>query len=366
MKVGYLITGLGVGGAEKHLLKLLPKLPFKKFVVSLTQNNRIGKLIQKKGIKVYYLNLNLVNAPLELIKLIKIFKKEKPEIIDTYLIHSNLIGRFIGKFLGIKVLNSVRNNYSYSKIYSNLDKYTSNLVDLYLPNSKALKKYLKSINIPNSKINVIPNGVDLRDYSKKYNRSNYRKILKIPIKNKVIINVARFVPQKNQELIIVSFKKYIQKNPNSHLIFVGNGPTLNYCKQLVKTQQIPNVKFLKNRKDVDHLLNMSDIFVLASIREGMSNALLEAMYFRKYCIVSNISENTILINSKCGKTFNLKNPEELIENLSIQTTKQKNYAINAHNKVKTKFNFKYTVLKYIKLIDQLTSFKNLNTTEYYV
>ena len=53
MKVGYLITGLGVGGAEKHLLKLLPKLPFEKFIVCLTQNNRIGKLIQKKGIKVY-------------------------------------------------------------------------------------------------------------------------------------------------------------------------------------------------------------------------------------------------------------------------------------------------------------------------
>jgi len=349
MKVGYLITGLGTGGAEKHLLKLLPELPNKKFIVSLTKNNQIGKLIEKKGIKIYYLNLNLVNAPVELIKLINIFKKEKPEIIDTYLIHSNLIGRFIGKFLGIKVLNSVRNNYSYSKVYSRLDKYTSRLVDLYLPNSKALKSYLKSINIPNSKIKFIPNGVDITEYSKKYNRPNYRKKLKIPLKSKVIINVARFVPQKNQELVIDGFQKHLHKNPDSYLLFVGEGPTLNYCKQLVKSKKISNIKFLKNRKDVDHLLNMSDIFVLASIREGMSNALLEAMYFGKCCIVSNIPENKVLIDKYCGLTFS--NPESLgksLDKCDIKTIK--NLGNKAKSKVLKEYSMKRIRKQYLGVI----------------
>lgn len=307
MKIGYLITGLGTGGAEKHLLKLLPNVPNEKFIVSLTKNNSIGKLIQKKGIKVYYLNLNLINAPFELIKLFEIFKKEKPKIIDTYLIHSNLIGRVIGKLLRIKVLNSVRNNYSYSKIYSMLDKYTSNLVDVYTPNSKALLPYLRSINVPKSKIKILPNFIDPKDYSKKYSRSTYRKKFKIPLRNKVILNVARFVPQKNQKIIISAFNEYNKKNSDSTLIFVGDGPTLNSCRQLVKYLKLKNVKFLKNRKDVDHLLNMSDIFVLASTREGMSNALLEAMYFGKYCIVSNIPENKALIDKSCGSTFSNAN-----------------------------------------------------------
>ena len=340
MKIGYLITGLGTGGAEKHLLKLLPKTTHKKFVVSLTQNKETGRLIRKQGIKVYYLNLNLINAPLELIKLLKIFKKENPAVIDTYLIHSNLIGRFIGKLLGIKVLNSVRNNYTYSKIYSMLDKYTSRLVDVYTPNSKALLPYLQKINVPKSKIKIINNFIDPSEYSKKYSRSNYRKKLKIPRENKVIINVARFVPQKNQKMIISAFNEYNKKNSKSNLLLVGDGPTLKSCKNLAKSLKLKNVKFLKNRNDIDHLLNASDIFVLASKREGMSNALLEAMYFGKCCIVSNIPENKVLIDKYCGLTFS--NPDSLSKSLDkcdIKTIK------NLGNKAKSKVLKEYSVKK---------------------
>ena len=336
MKIGYLITGLGTGGAEKHLLKLLPKTTHKKFVVSLTQNKETGRLIRKQGIKVYY--LNLINAPLELIKLLKIFKKENPAVIDTYLIHSNLIGRFIGKLAGIKVLNSVRNNYAYSKIYSMLDKYTSRLVDVYTPNSKALLPYLKKINVPKSKIKIINNFIDPSEYSKKYSRSNYRKKLKIPRENKVIINVARFVPQKNQKMIISAFNEYNKKNSKSNLLLVGDGPTLKSCKNLAKSLKLKNVKFLKNRNDIDHLLNASDIFVLASKREGMSNALLEAMYFGKCCIVSNIPENKVLIDKYCGLTFS--NPDSLSKSLDkcdIKTIK------NLGNKAKSKVLKEYSM-----------------------
>jgi glycosyltransferase involved in cell wall biosynthesis len=76
---------------------------------------------------------------------------------------------------------------------------------------------------------------------------------------------------------------------------------------------------------------MSDIFVLASIREGMSNALLEAMYFRKYCIVSNIPENKALIDNSCGLTFsNSKSLTNLLNNCNKKTIK------NLGNKAKSK------------------------------
>ena len=62
MKICFLITGLGTGGAENHLLKLVPRLKkYDKFIISLTNLDSVGKKIEKKGVKVYYLGFNKFN-----------------------------------------------------------------------------------------------------------------------------------------------------------------------------------------------------------------------------------------------------------------------------------------------------------------
>ncbi|MBW3020953.1 hypothetical protein KY334_06665, partial [Candidatus Woesearchaeota archaeon] len=138
MKLGIVITGLGTGGAENHLLKVLPKLKIPLFVVSLTNLNDIGKELENKGIKVYYLGLNKFNLLSVIKKYKNILRKEKPSVIDTYLIHANIFGRLFTP-RKIKLINSVRgdyfnrNDFKFSKIVKFFDKITRKRVDLWAP-----------------------------------------------------------------------------------------------------------------------------------------------------------------------------------------------------------------------------------------
>ena len=99
MNICFLITGLGMGGAERYLLNLLPKVKYNKFIISLTNLNDYGKELEKSGIKIYYLGLNEItgiNLPLVIMRFRRVIKHEKPDVLDTYLIHANLFGRVFG------------------------------------------------------------------------------------------------------------------------------------------------------------------------------------------------------------------------------------------------------------------------------
>ena len=340
MKIGYIITGLGTGGAENHLLKVLPNLNNRKFIISLTKNNTVGKLIQKKGIKVYYLNMNRFNFPAEIIKLFKILKKEKPDILDSYLIHANLLTRVISKFMKIPNINSVRNDYSYSKFYTVADRITSSMVDIYAPNSKALLNYLKKIKINKSKINILNNIIDESEFK---NLKNLRKKYDINKSSKVFISVARFVKQKNHKMIIESFQDYNRNEKNSFLFLLGDGKLLKEYKKKYKSK---NIIFTGRVDNVKDFLYSSDTFILASSREGMSNALLEAMYLGLNCIVSNIPQNTELIDKNCGYIF--KNKSNLIKLLS----KENKFGKNAKKKIQSLYNLKDFKSKYEEVISK--------------
>ena len=109
----------------------------------MTNLNDLEKEISAKGIRIYFLGLHKYNFLKIILKFKEIINKEKPDILDTYLIHSNIFGRIFGKIFGIKIIiNSVRNDYSDLKIYNFIDKYTRWLVDKYVPNSQALVDYL--------------------------------------------------------------------------------------------------------------------------------------------------------------------------------------------------------------------------------
>ncbi|MGM5479825.1 MAG: glycosyltransferase, partial [Nanobdellota archaeon] len=139
MKLGVLITGLGTGGAENHLLKVLPRVSFEVFVVSLTDDDDTGKVLEEKGVRVYYLGLKRFNLCKVILRFRKVLRRERPEVLDTYLIHANLFGRVFGRMFGVKrIVNSVRNDYSDLKCLNFFDRVTQRLVDVYVPNSQAL------------------------------------------------------------------------------------------------------------------------------------------------------------------------------------------------------------------------------------
>lgn len=316
MKVCFLITGLGIGGAERHLLNIVPKLKFNKFIISLTNLRDYGNELEKKGIKIYYLGLNEItgiNLPLIILRFRKIINREKPDIIDTYLIHANLFGRVFGKLFGIKkIISSMRSDYTRFKIFKFLDKYTQNFVDLYILNSNALYNYIhKNNRVPIKKIKIIPNGIDVEKIYGSLDRNyDIRNELGLSKESFIISFVGRLIKDKNISTLIKAME-FI--NGNISLLIIGDGPERKNLMKLTKKINLDNcIFFLGKRNDIFNIINSSNVFVLPSIREGMSNALLEAMTLKKICIVSNISQNRELIEDNYnGLVFNPMNEREL-------------------------------------------------------
>lgn len=357
MKICFLITGLGIGGAEKCLLDRVPKFKFNKFIISLTNYNKIGKEIERKGVKVYYLGLNKYNLPLVISRFGKIIKNEKPDILDTYLIHANLFGRIFGRIFGIKrIISSVRNDYSGFRLISFLDRFTQNFVKLYIINSIGLLHYVfEKINIPLTKIKIIPNGINLEELNDKVNKNyNVRKELGLKENTFIGVCVARLYKQKNISTLIRAIKLV---DRNIFLIIVGEGPERKNFEKLSGKLNLKNqVFFLGLRKDVLNIVNSSNVFILPSLREGMSNALLEAMALKKCCIVSDIPQNRELIKNRFnGITFNKKNERDLAKKIEIAYKNQNLEPLKqeAYKLIKKKYQNKNLIKKYEKVIEEI-------------
>ncbi len=296
MKVLHLITGLGMGGAERMLSKIVPLLNNENIVVSLTTNGVFGKKLEEKKIRVYTLDLTVKTLPLAILKFRRIILKEKPDIINSYLIHSNLFARIFGRLFGVKrIICSVRNKHIDKPFLMFLDRITKKLVDVYTPNSETVAKYIiEKQGIPKDKVIVIPNGIRMERFKVKVDRKQKRKELKIKTKH-LISCIAKFEQQKGHEYLLKAVAQ-IKRNDFT-LVLVGDGHLFNDMKSLSKSLGIKDkVRFLGKRMDVVEILKASDFTVLPSLYEGMSNVILEAMACKCPILTTNIPENIELVN----------------------------------------------------------------------
>lgn len=280
LKVLHLIRSLNRGGCEQMLLRTLPHLP--QFSHHILTIDRPGELTGE------FRNLGISVTPLiSFLNLKKDLKNIQPDVIITYLFHADLVGRvFITPFTRYKVVPFLRTTYNSTRYLPAriFEWLTKPLVSHYLANSQAVKDYYVShLGVASKKITVIPNAIDQKSFSSVSRDLKLRRSLGISDSDFVFICVANFHPNKGHLYLLKAFKDLSALKPSLKLLLVGNGKTRH---------QFPSkVVHLGSRKDVPQLLKISDAFVLPTLFEGMSNAILEAMAIGLPVITTNIPEN---------------------------------------------------------------------------
>ena len=100
IKIIHIITGLGDGGAEHTLYKICKYDNLNNhIVISLKGSDKYSTLLKKIGIKVYHLEMNFLSIR-KFIYLLKLLKFLDGNIIQTWLIHGDLIGGLAAKLAG--------------------------------------------------------------------------------------------------------------------------------------------------------------------------------------------------------------------------------------------------------------------------
>lgn len=200
----------------------------------------------------------------------------------------------------------------FSNIYlSTIGKFTLESADMIISYTEVEKKYLIGLGIPEKKIRVIHNGIDVELFSPVDE--------KIERENKQILWVGRFVPGKGVEYLIEAINILAKKHHNFRLLMIGKGPMENIIKQKIQDFNLENritiQKFIPN-SELPKIYQNSDIFVLPSLEEGVPRTILEAMSCGIPVVCSNLPQLVNII-SDGGFLIPTKDPETLADKVSI-------------------------------------------------
>jgi len=309
IRIVHIITGLGSGGAENMLYKLLKYSDKSKYyheVISLMDEGVIGKRIRDEGVKIHSLNVSKANIFKSILYARRICKDF--DIINTWLYHADLFGFVIAKLLlkkkliwNIRHSNLDKNaNKSRTLMIVKINSLLSKFVDYITYNSNKAYETHKMNGYINNKYNIIPNGFELDKFKFiSSNRKETRAKLNISNEEKVLITVGRWDIQKDYYTLFKAVNELAMKITDFKLLMVGTN--LDYSnKELLelvsKYNLMDNILLLGKRDDIPELLSAADIYLSSSLGESFSNAIGEAMACALPCIVTDVGDSRIMVD----------------------------------------------------------------------
>lgn len=152
--------------------------------------------------------------------------------------------------------------------------------------SESLKNDTYANFVIKNEIEVIPNFIDLKRFTKK-DKNHFRQLI-APNGERILIHTSNFRKVKRVQDVIYVFKNVRDKMP-CKLLLVGDGPERNYVESICRSiGYCDDIRFLGKQEAVEELLAIADLFILPSEKESFGLAALEAMA----CEVPVISSNT--------------------------------------------------------------------------
>ncbi|MDU2407894.1 MAG: glycosyltransferase [Acinetobacter junii] len=301
MKILYLITGLGGGGAEKVVADLADQMSQRGYEVKIAYlKGAVVVRPEDQSIELIYLGLeSLMDAKKAYQSYKQLLMSFSPDVLHAHMVHANIFARISRIFFPIpKLICTAHSNNEGGRIRMIAYRLTHFLADLTTNVSKVASLSFEQLKaVPSGGIETIYNGIDLERFSFKEDiRFQIRKALGINSDVKMFLAVGRFHEAKNYPLLIESFHQFIKENQSSDnkvdvkLLIAGEGDERQLIEKLIMKYNLENIILLLGRRDdIPQLMNAADFFVLSSSYEGFGLVVAEAM-----------CSNTFVIATDCG------------------------------------------------------------------
>lgn len=325
MKILQVITSLEVGGAEKLIVDIVPRLIEKGHIVDVVLFNgsttKFTKEIERHPCKIYKFSKNgSVYNPLHIIKLIKIMRKY--DIVHTHNTSPQIfvaIANILCKKKIITTEHSTTNRRRNIKWFKPIDfwmysQYKS-IISISDKATEKLKLYLPKLK---TKIVTIYNGVDINKF---HNSKEDTKLSKNKKKFTAVM-VAGLRPEKDQDTLIKAMN--LLPKEKYELWIIGDGERRNYLENLVKELELTNnIYFLGIRTNIAEILHTADVIIMSSHYEGLSLSSIEGMAVNKPFIASDV-DGLREITKDAGILFEHGNAQQLAD-IIIKLCEDKKY-----------------------------------------
>jgi glycosyltransferase involved in cell wall biosynthesis len=316
-RIAFCITELDVGGAEKTLVQLVRQLDRSEWeprVYCLGPWAPLASVLQDDGIPVRCFDaVHLWDAPRIVWQLRSALAEFRPEILQTFLFHANILGRLAGAWAGVPHrLSGIRVAERRSSLYGLVDQCTNFLVEKNVCVSRGVADYCEQVvGLPARKTVVIPNGVEVERFATA--RAIDWTTVGLPRDAVVWLTIARLEPQKGLTDLLVAAAILHRTRPDVWFVIVGEGPDrLALEQQAARQPGGDRVRFLGRRDDVPELLQGATGLVLSSRWEGMPNVVLEAMAAGKPVVTTEVEGTAeLMAQGDTGLRVPVANPEAL-------------------------------------------------------
>jgi glycosyltransferase involved in cell wall biosynthesis len=311
-KILHVITSLGNGGAEAVLSRLIEADSMcgnSHHVISLTDRGIYAERVEAMGVSVYTLGFPRGRITLSgLFKLFRILKLLKPDVVQTWMYHADLVGGVIARLAGIRAI-------SWGIRHANLDPahnsggtlrvvrlcaFLSSLVPRQIVSCSAQATRLhQAIGYRADKFLQIPNGYNMDRFKPDaIARSLARAELGITKDAFVFGIVARFDTQKDHQNLVDALGLLKRRGFEFTCLFVGvemdaaNETLSGWIKQAGVADR---VALLGPRSDIPAIMNAVDVNVLSSLGEAFPNVLAEAMACGTPCVTTDVGDAAVIV-----------------------------------------------------------------------
>jgi glycosyltransferase involved in cell wall biosynthesis len=322
-KICHLVVADGISGAENHLLKLVPNLNREKYDVHLVVMSPFFQVYDDflrhcPDLRVIFVPLGRKMNPLNLLRLLRLFNRERYDLLHTHNSRADVYGILAGKMAGVKILMTSIHGYQRYDEINPLFKIRGWILrtfsDRIITISDALKDLIsENEGIDKKKMDTVYYG--LEPLNLEGNGKTVREEFHLDPDAPLLVDVGRLIPVKGHDTLIQALKRIVPSFPKVRLFIVGDGVLKEELKDLVRKLRLEdNVVFTGYRKDVPRFMREGDLFVFPTLGEGFGLVLLEAMAFKKPVVATRVmSIPEIVEDGKSGLLVSPRHPEELAE-----------------------------------------------------
>jgi glycosyltransferase involved in cell wall biosynthesis len=314
IKVLHIITGLNQGGAESILSSLVLATlgDVHHTVVSMLDDGVYGGRLRDQGVRVEALNMKRGKVTLApVLALRHILKTARPDVVQTWMYHANLLGGIVAKLTGC-------DNIIWGIHHSNLDSGRNKAVTIQIARFCALvsrwvpaaiaccsseaTRLHQSLGYRRDKFRIIPNGYDLACFRPdEVLRTRLRAEFGVGDNELLLGLVGRWDPQKDHANLFGALSHLAKGGMHFRCILVGSNMT-NTNKGLLaliaNTGLQEQIIMAGPRTDIPAIMNGLDIHVLSSMGEAFPNVVAESMACGTPCVTTNVGDAAIIVGNR--------------------------------------------------------------------
>lgn len=290
MKILFVITGLGVGGAEHMVLNLAHQL------VNTGHHVEIAYLKGQPQLKphpsIHLTNLGLTNVwalPQALKRLKQRIQQGQFDVVHAHLFHAILMSRCVRVFTPFYLISTAHSKDIGGQFRAYLYRFTDRWSDLNTNVSQeATQHFIEQHAFSTDKSKTVVNGIDTNHFCFSESDRYMMRTLHHIGSEKVCIAIGRFNTAKDYPNLIHAFKQVHAKHRAVKLYIIGDGILRSEIEQLIIDLNLSEVIFLMGvQHNIVQWLNMSDLLILSSAWEGFGLVVAEAMSCERVVIATD-------------------------------------------------------------------------------